>query len=352
MLKAGVDWRKEFRGVFKFYRKNLAFMAAGVLAMSVIAVHVYFTEEGVPLGVMSSDVIAGLPALFVLLLLGMFSTVFLLIVPIGSLLIESKVCGGSSVASIVAGHTAAEKKESRFRIAFLSAWSAVNLISALYFLGIISLGKLYPQAWSITFVLVYLPVFMLLQVLVISQVSVDAWLVRTREGWWMIFSSSFAQLLILMIVGLVLGRKFDDELLLALAYCGVVLLISIAQASAAIAWVDANEKKGVLVRVNYIVGVLAFLVCIYPPLNGVFVGYVLGAGSLGGKGCVILTWREGSKIINELQRRGVGPDSVELRIPASTTYYYYARVVAKGESSEIYSIQRSDVAKLSACAHD
>lgn len=93
------------------------------------------------------------------------------------------------------------------------------------------------------------------------------------------------------------------------------------------------------------------LICIYPPLNNVFVGYVLGAGSMGGKGCVVITWRESKSVIKDLIG-GDGLTSIPLRAPASNTYQLYVRPVVDADKKNIYSVQRSDVEKISSCGSE
>lgn len=346
------DFLREISAVVDFYKSYWFLTAAYVLALSVVAVNIYFSEEGVPLGVMSSDVVAGLPAMFVMILFGVLALAFIVVVPIGVLLIGSKKFGKNILEDYVFERGHEREKYKGVQLSLVASWVCMNLIAALYVVSMLFLEILDIGAGYLPITVMFLVGYMLLQIIVIAQVAGDQWKDRSAAALGAMFVSAIAQLTNLLLIGIVLKRKIAaDDVSWVAVYVLVAFFVTFSQVVMALVWVEGTRKRKVLIRASFIGGCLMALICICPPLNNLFVGYVLGVGSMGGKGCVVITWREGKSVINELVG-DVGLTSIPLRAPASNTYQLYVRPVVDNDKKHIYFVQRSDVEKISSCGSE
>ncbi|MCW2293232.1 hypothetical protein M2262_003282 [Pseudomonas sp. BIGb0408] len=348
MSRARLIWAYEFRKLGVFYRENWIFMAAGVLALSVVAVHIYFVGQGIPLSIMSSDVIVGLPALFVLVSFSAMALTLTLSAPIGVLLVESKAFRNSIVGAPVVINSGSNCKDTH------PGTLLFNWILGLLFVMLITMAMLlwdwpYLSGNYLLLSSIALAVMMLTQILVVSHSDPGFWMFRVKENIFFVFFCSSAQVVVLIGVGAILERWLGENNAQLVVACFVAMIVlAFLQVTTAVVLSKFSQGGGILIRASYVAGFAMVVISVYSPINNFFVGYVLGVGAMGGRGCVVYTWRDDEGVVKELSDAGFRK-SVNLRVPASSTDYFYARPW-DDESKNIYVIPRSDILKIEDCA--
>lgn len=141
----GADWKVEVRRAAGFVMRYWALLGVGALTLSVIAMHSYLVGEAIPLSITSPDVVAGLPALFILITYAVFILTCSAALPSMILLSRSKVLSRSLIEDMLLSDSGCSYREHKVRLRLTIFWSlglivsSIIVISFLYWPAFLSL---------------------------------------------------------------------------------------------------------------------------------------------------------------------------------------------------------------------
>jgi len=347
-----IEWRDEFRAAGTFLRDHWALLGFIGLTLSAVAMHSYLVKEAIPLGIASQEIITSLPMLFILIVMAVVSMVGSLMLPTAVLVGRHKELAQNVLDEML--QRAGEVQTSHYvaRLRLLGWWALGPAVPSM--LVMLMLQWDWWQSHALGYFLplvVATGLFTGGVVVAVSRVVPDTWRQHLRKRWAIILSCGFVQMFVGVSLGAVLETRFfssdTGEFFVALAF--VMALLAVMQV--VFAWVvrDVTQGPGVLMRAMGIAGFLMFAVCMLPPLNHFFVGYVMQSSATGGRGCTVFTWKEKADVLSGLKQGGQGTLSVPLRIPMAIPGTYFVRPWDGSWGSDIAPVPAADVAKASNC---
>lgn len=346
----GADWIVEVRRAAGFVMKYWALLGVGALTLSVIAMHSYLVGEAIPLSITSPDVVAGLPALFILITYAVFVLTCSAALPSMILLSRSKVLSRSLIEDMLLSDSGCSYREHKVRLRLTIFWSlglivsSIIVISFLYWPAFLNL-----VGYSGLFVIAIL-LFSLSLVLAARQMLPLSWKAHAKEKWGGFLVYGLIQTFVMINLGAIVESNVSADLAELFGFLIIaMLLLSIFQMVIVWSIWDFARKPRPIIRAGGIAGIIILVVCIMPPLNQVFVGYAMSSSATGGRGCTVFVWTEESKVLPELRSEDDRLKSVDLRIPMAARDIFYTRPWQNGVSKEIALVPYASVAKVMEC---
>lgn len=347
-----LNWRLELRVTADFIKKHAGLLIAGMLATAGIAIHQYLQNENIPLSILSSELTAGLPTLFILLAFSVISLTSSAILPTAILLNRSKKLSGICIMEDLHRHA----REQNYSEATLYGWLIFYWCISQVFVALVITCLLYWDAfmaWAgfgglsiITIIL-----FFLLDILLMRLMLPTRWIDHLKAQVILLLACATIQVLIMLVLAAAIeiqGQQPSSLHMLLLILAGVMAVLSFFQIVAARFIWEASCKPRLLISTGAITGCIILAVCSIPLPNKLLVGYVLSGTASGGRNCVTLEWKQGATVPPELRVPNNPVRSIDLRIPLSTNDVWFARP-RSDDSSDIFLISRADVAKVMTC---
>lgn len=339
-----LDWKNELSRIATLIKEYWTLMGVGVLVLSILAMQLYLTEEGIPLSITSSDVIVGLPALFILIAFAVASLTGAAALPTGILLRRSKQWKRSLMDDLLC------RPGYRPRIRFLLCWSVSLILTALMVVLLLHCQSFMGLVGFFGLFLIVVLLFFVSEVIVVALMLPKAWRAHFNEKWDWFVGCSFVQTLVMINLGAIVESQFPvnfGRMLTILS--GSMIALSVFQvASASLVW-QVTRKPQQLIHAVGIAAAIMLAVCTTPTLNRFFVGYVLASSAMGGRNCVVLEWTKGTDVLPELRREENAARSIDLKILMSTQSTFYARPKGRDVTDGTLLIPYGSVAKVLKC---
>lgn len=347
-----IEWRDEFRAAGAFLRDHWALLGFTVLALSAVAMHSYLVKEAIPLGIASQEIITSLPMMFILIVMAVVSLVGSLMLPTAVLVGRHKELAQSLLDEILQRAGEAPNKRRRAKLRLLGWWAAGLAVPSILVMLMLQWDWWQSYALGYFFLLVVATVLFTAGVVVaLSGVAQGTWRQHVRKRWAVILSCGFIQMVVGVSMSAILESRFlrsDTSEFFAVLLLMTALLALVQVMFAGIVR-DITQGPGGLMRAMGIAGILMFVVCMLPPLNHFFVGYVMQSSATGGRGCTVFTWKEKADVLPGLKQGGQGPQSVPLRVPMAIPGTYFVRPWDGSWGKDIAQVPAADVAKASNC---
>lgn len=344
------DWEVEVRRAAGFVMRYWALLGVGALTLSVIAMHGYLVGEAIPLSITSPDVVAGLPALFILITYAAFILTCSAALPSMILLSRSKALSRSLIEDMLLSDRGCSCHEHKVRVRLTIFWSlglivsSIIVVSFLYWPVFLTL-----VGYSGLFIIAML-LFSLSLVLAVRQMLPLAWKTHAKEKWGGFLAYGLIQTFVMINLAAIVEKNVRTGLTELFGFLIIaMLLLSIYQMVIVWGIWDVARKPRPIIRAGGIAGIVILVVCTMPPLNQVFVGYAMSSSATGGRGCTVFVWAEESKVLPELRSEDDRLKSVDLRIPMATKDIFYTRPWQDSVSKEIALVPYASVAKVKEC---
>ncbi len=340
-----LNWKEEIRRTAAFVRDHWALLGGGVLVLSVIAMNNYLSEEGIPLSITSPSVIAGLPALFILIAFAVVTLAGAAALPTAILLSKGSDLKRSLMDEFQ------WQSDRRLRLRLTLYWSSSLVITALAITLLLHWPWLAHLVGSLGIFAIVVLLFFVSQIIVIAAVLPWAWQEHFHKKWALFAICSLLQALIMINLGAIVESQAPGGLgwMLMLLSVSMLVLSLFQVASAWIVWEVARKPK-LLIDAGGMAALIMLAICTMPTLNRFFVGYVLASSAMGGRSCVVLEWAKGAHVLPELRRDKDEAHSIDLRIPMSTQNTFYAKpTMDKKAADGTLLIPVRAVAKVSQC---
>ncbi|MCH2558394.1 MAG: hypothetical protein MK005_13960 [Alcanivorax sp.] len=341
---SGLGWRDEIRKVSVFIRHHWALLSLGPVSLSFAAMHVYLVEVGVPLSITSSEVIAGMPFLFMLIVCFIAVLIFAAVTPAVILL------GGRYTKDIGIIDSFRAHNDVFLGRRLILFWSLSVLFATIISVSLAAWkDAVIFLGYHLVFISILLSYFCF-QCIFIFFMQASEWVGILRKRWGSFLAAAFLQVMVMTgmipVVGSIESAGVVSQFVILM---GAMVLVSGFQAACVfLAWEAKNNPK-LFLPVMAMLAFIVFFVCLVPPVNRVFVGYALSNAAMGGRSCVVFGWNKNAEVLPSIIKDKNIDKSIGLKVLMSTAEVFYARPAAKERTDEIFLIPREAVVTVSSC---
>ncbi|CAM3527417.1 hypothetical protein BOSP111201_10260 [Bordetella sputigena] len=347
-----INWREEFSVAGGFLRDHWALLGVAGLVLSAVAMQGYLIQEAIPLSIVSQEVVACLPVLFILIVMAVVSLGGAIMFPTAVLVGRQNEASPSVLDEILrrAGHAKRRQQWARVR---LLAWWILGLVVPS---GLVAwMFQLPVLSNAASFLLVAVSAVILFAAGAIAVVWVTlphTWHQHVKKRWGTFLLCGFFQMMFTMSLATIWATRFfsGQTAKLFMLFVGAMAVLGIVQMT--IAWATWEVARGprVILRAMSMAGVVMSAVCLMPPFSHFLVGYVMQSSATGGRGCTVFTWTSTADVLDDLRQDGRGARSVKLQIPMATPTVYFVRPWDGTWNKDVAPISLGNVAKVSGCA--
>ncbi|WP_159095042.1 hypothetical protein [Stenotrophomonas sp. ZAC14A_NAIMI4_1] len=336
-------WTQQLAEAFSWAEKHPVKLTAASIALPSVSLSCYLQSEHIPLSVLSSDVISGLPSLLVMICVITLALFAFALMPLMVMFEEAQTASDGSLNVL---------KLSENMVANIAKWILRLMLPGAILAISVMLLAAYPgnDKWGIPVAIILAGgVFTVFAFWPDPDRKIRHWAERT---WSSIASNLIQMMLALFVMKGVLERSTHIEnavwiFLLLLLSMGMMALVQVVL----LRLIEAGSKDGKIVERAFRASLIIIaVVCIFPPTGGWLAGRVVSNSASGGMNCLRLVVTGDKSDFGSFIDPGDKSQQItkELRMRAATSSRYYVRL--KSESNGIGTIPSDRVSKFVECA--
>lgn len=336
-------WLQQLADSFSWAEKHPVKLAAASIALPSLSLFYYLQAEHIPLSILSSDVISGLPSLLVIICAITLMLFALALMPLMVMFEEADTSSDGSLQVL--------KRSSEVGLNIFQWLGTLILPGAILAIAVVLMAS-YPgnDKWGV-------PVSIALAGLVFFFVTLffdgnkkkRHWLDRT----WSAIISNLVQMMFALSV-MKGAMEYFREIEKSWVILGLLLFVMVMAALVqvfAVRLIELGSKDGKIVaRAFHASLIIITTICIFPTTGGWLAGKVISSSGSGGMSCSrLIVTGEKSDFAEVIDWRDkTRPITKELGIRAATSSMYYVRL--KSDAKGIATIPVDRVANFVECS--
>lgn len=336
-------WVQQLAEAFTWAERHPVKLAAASIALPSLSLSYYLHAEHIPLSILSSDVISGLPSLLVMICGITLALFALALMPLVAMLEEAEAEQDGTLRVL--------KRSSYSGSNFLRWIVTLSLPGAILAIAIVLMTRLPGHdRWGMPIAIGMAGAVFILGSLLFGNEN------RNRH-WFDRIWSAVASNLVQMLLALVVMKQVLENLPKTDSYffmlaCLLISVIAMALAQIfLVTLIELGSKDGKIVaRAFHASLVIISITCIFPATGGWLAGRAISSSASGGMECLRLVVTGDKADFSDLidwNNRG-SQITKELSMRAATSSMYYVRV--KGDAEDISTVPTDRVSKFVACA--
>lgn len=336
-------WAQQLAQAFTWAERHPVKLAAASIALPSLSLSYYLHAEHIPLSILSSDVISGLPSLLVMICGITLALFALALMPLVAML-EEAVAEGDGTLRVL--------RRPSYSVPNILRWLVtLTLPGAILAVAIVLMARLPGHdRWG-------MPVAILMAGAVFTLGSFLFGKNNKNRHWidriWYSTASNFVQMLLSLAVMKRAIDPFSDSesylFIFAVLLASVTAMAAVQIILVALIELGSNEGK-IIARAFHASLVVISAICIFPASGGWLAGRAISSSASGGMECLRLVVTGDKADFSDLidwNNRG-SQITKELSMRAATSSMYYVRV--KGDAEDISTVPTDRVSKFVACA--